>query len=167
MMRQIVTPASLPDAALATLKDWLGITVSADDATLAVLLRAALDICADFIGQVPLAATIEETLPLTGAWQCLSTRPVIAITSVASIALDGSRTALSLAGYDCEVLADGTGRVRVYDNGSITRFAVQFTAGLAPDWGHLPEPLRHGIIRLGAHQYRSRDTTGAELLPPA
>ena len=167
MMRQIVTPASLPDAALAALKDWLGITISADDASLAVLLRAALDVCTDFIGQMPLAATIEETLPLTGAWQALSTRPVMAISTVESVALDGTRTALTLVGHDREILADGTGRVRVYDNGAITRFAVRFTAGIASDWDHLPEPLRHGIIRLAAHQYRSRESAGAEPLPPA
>ena len=132
-----------------------------------MLLRAALDVCADFIGQVPLAATIEETLPLTGAWQELASRPVTAISSVEAIALDGTRTTLGLVGFDCEILADGTGRVRVYDNGSITRFAVRFTAGIAPDWDHLPEQLRHGIIRLAAHQYRARETSGAEPLPPA
>ena len=167
MMRVIVTPASLPAAALAALKDWLGITVTADDASLGVLLRASLDLCAEFTGMVPLSATIEETLPLTGDWQVLASRPVLAINSVLAIALDGSRHALGVIGYDSDIAADGTGRLRVYDNGLMTRFVVQFTAGLAPDWDHLPEPLRHGIIRLAAHQYRTRETPGAEPLPPA
>lgn len=167
MMRVIVTPASLPAAALAALKDWLGITVAADDASLDVLLRASLDLCAEFTGMVPLAATIEETLPLAGGWQALSSRPVLGITSVAAVALDGSRQALGIASYDTDIAADGSARVRVHDNGAFTRVVVQFTAGLAPDWDHLPEPLRHGIIRLAAHQYRTRETPGAEPLPPA
>ena len=57
MTRVIVTPPVLPPAALAELKDWLGITISADDAGLTGLLRAALDICADYIGLTPLVAS--------------------------------------------------------------------------------------------------------------
>jgi hypothetical protein len=45
MTRVIVTPPVLPPAALAELKDWLGITISADDAGLTSLLGAALDVC--------------------------------------------------------------------------------------------------------------------------
>ncbi|MBS0255829.1 MAG: hypothetical protein JSS36_11640 [Proteobacteria bacterium] len=167
MMRLIVTPASLPAAALAALKDWLGITVSADDASLGVLLRASLDLCAEFTGMMPLACTVEENLPLGTDWQSLTTRPVLAITGVDGIALDGTRAALGLASYDSEIAADGTARVRIHDGGALTRVAVRFSAGLAPDWDHLPEPLRHGVIRLAAHQYRSRETPGAEPLPPA
>ncbi len=166
-MRVIVTPASLSAAALAALKDWLGITIAADDAQLANLLRAALDVCADFTGLIPLACEAEEVLPLTGGWRVLATRPVLAISAVQGIALDGTRADLSLGAYDSEVLADGGARVRVYGSSVLTRFAVQFSAGLAPDWEHLPEALRHGVMRLAAHQYRTRETPGAEPLPPA
>jgi uncharacterized phiE125 gp8 family phage protein len=47
------------------------------------------------------------------------------------------------------------------------RVAVRFTAGLAADWADLPESLRHGLIRLAAHQHRERESEGAAPLPPA
>ena len=51
--------------------------------------------------------------------------------------------------------------------GSAARLAVRFTAGLAPSWETLPEALRHGILRLAAHQHRERETSGAGPIPPA
>jgi uncharacterized phiE125 gp8 family phage protein len=47
------------------------------------------------------------------------------------------------------------------------RVAVRFTAGLAPDWAALPEALRHGVLRLAAHQYRQREGDQQSALPPA
>ena len=40
-------------------------------------------------------------------------------------------------------------------------------AGLAADWTVLPEPLRHGMVRLAAHQHRERESSGAASVPPA
>ena len=194
MMRIIVTPAVLPPAALAELKDWLGITSTADDASLSALLATALDVCADFIGLMPLACTVEENVPLpTGRrpipapadwqirdypgdwamnammpdWYGLATKPVSAITAVQGIAADNSRTALTAAQVQTRIEADGAACIRVSDTAGLTRAVVRFTAGVAADWASLPVPLRHGIMRLAAHQYRSRDTNSTDALPPA
>ena len=64
MMRVIVSPAALPADALQELKDWLGVASSVNDGELARLLATATDICADFIGLLPLACGCEEMLPL-------------------------------------------------------------------------------------------------------
>lgn len=167
MKRAIVTPAVLAPTALAELKQWLGISTATDDAPLTGLLRAALETCEAFTGAMPLVATCEEMLQVTPAWQRLATRPVQAITLVEGVLPTGSRTALAASAYEIELDADGTGRIRVIAPGSASRIAVRFTAGLATGWSALPEALRHGVLRLAAHQHRERETSGAGPVPPA
>jgi uncharacterized phiE125 gp8 family phage protein len=167
MQRTIVAPAVLAPAALAELKQWLGITTPADDAPLAALLAAALEICEGFTGVLPLEVTCEEALPLCIGWRRLRTRPVQAIAAVYGVAADGDRFALSTGAYDVDLDADGGGRVRVAAPGDAVRIAVRFTAGLASDWDTLPDGLRHGVMRLAAHQHRQREGDGAAPLPPA
>ena len=121
MKRQIVAPAALSPAALAELKQWLGITTTADDAPLAALLRAALETCESFTGTMPLVAECEEVLPVRPGWQALLTRPVQAITQVTGIAPEGTALALASDAYGIELDADGGGRVRVTAPGAASR----------------------------------------------
>jgi uncharacterized phiE125 gp8 family phage protein len=190
MMRVIVTPAVLPPSALAELKQWLGISTTYDDAELSALLAMALDVCADFTGMLPLVCAVEETVGLRnlphpvdwqvrryshewltagtlGGWHPLSTRPVQQVSAVAALLPDETRVALASNAYEVRLDAEGSCLVRVNDTGDYTRAVVSFFAGLAPDWDHLALPLRHGIMRLAAHQHRQRDTAGADALPPA
>jgi uncharacterized phiE125 gp8 family phage protein len=167
MQRTIVTPAAPQPSALAELKQWLGITTPADDAPLAALLAAALEACEGFTGLMPLEAGCEEVLPVRPGWQRLATRPVQAIGAVHGLPASGGRVALSAEAYAIDLDADGGGRVRVSAPGEATRIVVAFTAGLAPDWDSLPDGLRHGVMRLAAHQHRQRDSDGAAPLPPA
>lgn len=167
MKRAIVTPAALAPAALAELKQWLGITATHDDAPLTALLRTALETCEAFTGLMPLACECEEMLPASSQWQCLATRPVGAITGVEGVLASGARVALGLADYELDLDADGGGRVRILSASGASRVAVRFSTGLAADWSHLPEAIRHGVLRLAAHQHRERDSAGAAPLPPA
>lgn len=167
MQRAIITPATLPAAALTELKDWLGITVSTDDAQLASLLRAAIDLCEGFTGTMPLEQGCEAVLPVAAGWQDLPARPVQAITLVQGIPAEGARFTLPAADYALDLTAAGAGRVRVLNPGAAGRIAVRFTAGLAPSWSALPEALRHGAVRLAAHQYRQREGDGGDAVPPA
>lgn len=157
MNRRIITPAPLPPSALAELKRWLGISTAQDDAELTALLRAALDICEAFTGLMPIAAACEELLPAATAWQALATRPVQAIAEVVGLPAEA---------YAVDLDADGGGRVRLTRPVVESRVTVRFTAGLAPDWESLPEPLRHGMVRLAAQQHRERDQPSAAPLPP-
>ena len=162
MRRTIIAPAVLPAAALAELKQWLGISVSADDAPLTRLLAVAMEACEGFTGRMPLAQTCEEALLAQGGWQRLATRPVTAVLAVRRI--DG--TALPADAYALELDADGSARVRLFA-AEPPRTTMRFTAGLAATWEALPESLRHGIVRLAAHQHRERENAGGAPLPPA
>lgn len=167
MNRVILTPAVLPSSALAELKQWLGITTSRDDAVLTSLLAAAIDVCEAFTGAMPLECSCEEVLPTGTGWHSLATRPVQAITAIDGLTADGVRFILSAGTFEIELDADGTGRVHLPLPGAETRIAVRFTAGLAADWDSLPDAIRHGLIRLAAHQHRERENEGASPLPPA
>lgn len=162
MRRTIITPAVLPSAALAELKQWLGITVAADDVSLGNLLATALDTCESFTGRMPLVQTCREALVAQGGWQMLATRPVVSVLAVERA--DG--VALDADAYALELETDGSARVRLFASAP-ERVLVRFTAGLAPSWDDLPEALRHGVVRLAAHQHRERDGPGAAPLPPA
>ncbi len=168
MKRAIVTPAALAPAALAELKNWLGITTAGDDAQLTALLRASLEMCEGFTGLMPLQQVCEEVLSAASGWQLLSARPVQAISGVDGIPAEGARFVLPVSSYAIDLDADGGGAVQIGNPGSAGRVAVRFTAGIAPDWASLPEGLRHGVLRLAAFQYRGReDTSGGAALPPA
>lgn len=166
MKRVILTPAALPPTALAELKQWLGITTASDDAPLGALLAAAMDTCEAFTGVLPIEAVCEEIIPASLCWRALATRPILAIAAVEAVAGDGTRTPLASGTWEVDLDADGGGHVRMAANAG-NRVAVRFTAGLASDWDSLPSGLRHGIVRLAAHQHRERENDGASPLPPA
>ncbi len=166
MKRTIISPPVLAPEALDELKQWLAITTSRDDAALIALLRSALDACEGFTRQFPLETACEEVLPATRGWHDIATSPVQAITSLASISADGTRTQLDPGTYLFDITADGCGRINLLTVPMQSRVAAGFTAGLSPDWLRLPEGLRHGVIRLAAHAYRERNDGGADRSPP-
>ncbi|MFN3991004.1 MAG: hypothetical protein ACK4IS_12170 [Erythrobacter sp.] len=168
MQRIVVLPADVGEAGLSELKQWLGISRNTEDALLAGLLTAALDLCEAFTGQVPLAQLIEERLPPRRGLQLLGARPVREIAMVEVIAADGSRSPLTALDYTAEIAACGTASLRLLVPVQGRALAVQLVAGIAGDWASLPPPLRQGIIRLAAHYYRDRDSDGqrAPVPPP-
>ncbi len=113
MRRTIITPPDLASAALDELKGWLAITTSSEDQFLTGLLRAALETCEGFTGQVPLEVTAEEILPADAAWRGLATRPVQAVTGVEGIPAEGARFALAPEDYAVDLDAGGGGHVRL------------------------------------------------------
>ncbi|MGB3795439.1 MAG: hypothetical protein WA957_03950 [Alteraurantiacibacter sp.] len=167
MKRAIIVPTALADAALAELKHWLAITTTRDDEGLVALLHAALDTCEAFTGIMPLETGCEEVMRSDRDWQRIATSPVIAITGVEALGADGTRTALPVDTYMIDITAQGCGRVRLTGLVAQKRIVVRFDAGLASDWAGLPVGMRHGIVRLAAHQYRERDDGGEGHMPPA
>lgn len=167
MTRAIIVPPPPAPEALGELKQWLALTGTREDASLERLIGTALELCESFTGQFPLEATCEEVLGATPAWQPLATCPVHAIVAVDGIPAEGARFALASDGYAVDLDPDGTARVRVSNPGAAGRIAVRFVAGLAPTWSALPEALRHGVIRLAAHQHRARETGASDPVPPA
>lgn len=116
---------------------------------------------------MPLRAGCEETIFPSGAWQALTTRPVQAITGASAVDATGARTLLGAGDYAIDIDAQGTGLIMLLRPIDQRRLAVRFTAGLAPTWEDLPDALRHGIMRLAAHQHRAREGDRALPVPPA
>jgi uncharacterized phiE125 gp8 family phage protein len=166
MQRTIVQPPVPGGAALAELKHWLGISRPNDDDALTALLDASLTICEAFTGKAPLLQTVEEIIPAHGGWHELTSRPVRSLTGAALIAADGTRQIVAQPADRLAWQIAYSACVQVlqpYDGQGI---AVQLLVGIADDWESLPAPLRQGIIRLAAHQFRDRDGK-ASAVPPA
>ncbi len=160
MQRIVVLPAEIGEAGLTELKQWLGISRNTEDALLAGLLKAALELCEAFTGQAPLAQLVEERLPPQRGLQLLASRPVREIAAVEVIASDGARSVLTALDYSAEIAACGTASFRLLVPVQGRALAVRLMVGIGGDWASLPPPLRHGIIRLAAHYYRDRDSGG-------
>lgn len=167
MKRLIVTSADLSGTPLSELKSWLAISANTFDAALELQLRAALDLCEAFTGQMPLEQMCEQILPVRQGWQMLATAPVNAIQHVEGIPAEGPRFALPGTSYSVDIDAGGKGHVNVSSPGAAGRIAVGFTAGIAPSWSSLPAGLRQGIIRAAAHLYRDSEGGKPETLPVA
>ncbi len=169
MQRKLVLPAHAGEVGLAELKHWLGISRNTEDALLAGLLGAALELCEAFTGQAPLAQTIEEHVRPEPGLHLLGSRPVRAIVLVEEVRHDGSRVPLAATGYDAEIAACGTASLRLGQPLAARAAAVRMVVGIASDWASLPPALRQGIIRLAAHYYRDRDaeTQRGAVPPPA
>lgn len=167
MKRAIVIPAELAVEALDELKSWLAISTPGDNGPLTALLRSSLEMFESFTGQIPLECTCKEVISASGAWQAISTQPVQAIIEMEGQYGNGQTFGIPTSDYDIELDAGGGAHVRIRNTGIAQRIAVFFVAGIAPDWASLPDAVRHGVIRLAAHNYRQRDEDADGPVPPA
>ena len=166
-MQRTIVQAPVPgEPALAELKHWLGISRPNDDETLVQLIHASLSLCEAFTGKAPLHQSVEETIPLTSTWHELVSRPVREITGAALIAADGAREEISIPAEALEWRLAASGCVRLLHPLEGQGLVLQLVVGIAPDWSGLPAPLRQGIIRLAAHNFRDREGS-AGVVPPA
>ena len=165
MTRAIVTPPRMDDAPLVDLKDWLSITTRGEDAVLTALLVTAAALCERFTGLVPLPALYEERLAPVRVRASLVTRPVRRIVAIEQVAPDGTRSDASAA---AEVRLRVDGRADIEMRRPVQGYlAIRFEAGAADGWTTLDASLAHGIVRLAAHNYRTRDRDGGEAVPAA
>jgi len=163
-MGTIVAEAPAAPVPLAEVKAFLRIATSEEDALLAAMVRAAADTCEAFTGRALLTRAVQEMLPASRAWTRLGLAPVAAIEAVALVGADGAVSALAAQDYAIDIDAAGEGWVRLLIGLEPKRVRVAYRAGLAADPNGLPETLRHGIVRLAAHLYVSRDRPDG---PPA
>lgn len=161
-----LAPAPLPPVPLAEVKAYLRIATSEEDALLAGHVRSAAEACEAFTGRVLIERAAAETLPASPAWARLGAAPVRSIESVAALGADGSERALAAQDYTIDIDAAGEGWVRLLARIEERRIRVGYAAGLAADPNGVPEPLRHGVLRLAAHLYAQRDS-GRPAEPPA
>lgn len=157
-------PAAAIEAARGTIKAYLRIEGSSEDAAIDAAARTALALGEAFTGTAWVAREWQAMLARSGQWQRLPQGPVTAITSVAALANDGSAAALPIEAYAIDIDARGEGWVRIAAPHGAARVRVRFVAGAATGWADVPPPLAHGIVLLAAHQLEGRAISAA---PPA
>lgn len=146
---------SLPEA-----QAFVRVERGEEEALLAGMVRTASALCEAFTNRVLIARPFSETLSVSGEWQRLSLSPVRSIEVVEGLAPDGSAVVFATAAYAVDIDASGDGWVRMIDPGNAARVRVSATAGMASGTNEVPEPLRHGIVRLVGHLFASRDGGG-------
>jgi len=154
-----------PALSLAEAQAFVRVETGEEEALLAGLVRTASAVCEAFINQVLIARDFSEDLSASSEWQRLGLAPVRSIDLVETVAVDGTVTALGASAYAIDIDASGDGWVRLTAAGDATRIRVHANAGIATGTNDLPEPLRHGILRLVGHLFASRDGDSGE--PPA
>lgn len=155
----------LPIVTVSEAQAFARIETGEEEAVLAGLIRTASALCEAFINQVVIARAFEIDLPASGSWERLAVAPVRSITDVERVDSAGMATPLTSAGYAMDIDSAGDGWVRVNQAGASTRIRVGGTAGMADEENGVPEPIRHGVLRLVAHLFTVRDGEGGE--PPA
>ncbi|HZG08803.1 MAG TPA: hypothetical protein VEZ70_07485 [Allosphingosinicella sp.] len=156
--------------ALAEAKAYLRIVGADEDEMVARLLAAAAAQCEQFTGKALIARGFEEAIAASAAsaaWTRLKRAPVTAIVAVEGLRGDGLAAPLGVGGYHIDIDARGDGWVRITEAGGARRVRIGYRAGLAESWVGLPEPLRHGVIRLAAHLYTHRGEAGGGAVPAA
>ena len=154
-------PIDAGATALASVKDFLRIDGAGEDAVLTHLVTTAIAVCENYTGMTLIERGFVETVEAVPWWRRLSAMPVVAVTAVTDTA-DGL---LPVSTHGLDIDATGCARLRV--SGGAARVArVRYRAGLASSWDTVPEPLRHGVVRMVAHLHQLRDQADA-LGPPA
>ncbi len=161
---------SAPPVSLAEAQAFVRVESGEEEALLAGFVRSASALCEAFIGQAVMTRGFRQTLAPSGAWQRLGRTPVRSIDQIETLAEDGSAAVLAPAAYAIDIDASGDGWVRVMNAGAARRVRVSGQAGIAMNGNDVPEPLRHGILRLVGHLFANRDgggTKGPGGEPPA
>lgn len=157
--------ASQPLVSLSEAQAYLRVETGDEEALLAGLLRTASGLCESFLNRVVLSRAFVEELSVSREWQRLRSAPVQSITDVSAFRRDGGVSQLSAGEYTVDIDARGDGWVRVTSPMDAARLQVSGVAGMAAGVNDVPEPIRHGVLRLTAHLFANRD--GAEGEPPA
>lgn len=163
MSVETLTPAEAVPVAIAELRAWLRIEAGGErDAELGAALRTASEMCEAYLGSVLIRRRLRERIAADGQWQGLALAPVQAIEAVSAIDAAGALSLIPLADHAVDIDGAGRGWVKVAAGHGARRVAVDYVAGAATDWNAIPEPVRHGILRLAAHLRMDGDAA-----PPA
>lgn len=142
---------------VAAVKAVLRVASSDENALVATFVESALGLAEHFTGQVLIARTMRDRMPVSAAWQRIGAGPVRAIAGVESV----SGTTLAASAYAVDIDAAGDGWVRTINGAGATQVVAVFSAGLAANWAGLAAPLRQGVVLLAAHLFEARDSYGS------
>ena len=173
---QIVTPPASEPLTLSEVKEFLRVDHSDDDATLAIFITAARQLCESYTRLALMPTTFEEYFDdfpqYTGTYKDeirLSRSPVSAVTYVKYI--DGNETTITASASDYKTdLISQPARISP-DNGwfgtyeTINAVFIRYVAGYA-DAAAVPAPLKHGMLLVIGDMYENR-TDSVKRLPTA
>jgi len=156
----------LPPEATDDAKAYLRIDGESEDGLIEGWMRSAAELCEHFTGQVMIVRAVSEVLLASATWQRLGRTPVRAISGIEALTAEGDAVALPVEAYAVDIDARGDGWIRISAPSDAGRVRVSYEAGIATDWGQVPEALRQGMVRLAAHLHAHRDAAG-DMGPPA
>lgn len=136
------------------------------DSVLTGFLHAALAAVEGQTGKALIARDFTWVLSAwgNGAAQVLPVAPVSAVTGVVLVNRDGGETVVDSGAYRLVVdehlptLTGASGCLPAIPLLGTVR--VEFSAGMAPDWGGLPADLGQAVLLLAAHYYENRAEAG-------
>jgi uncharacterized phiE125 gp8 family phage protein len=147
-----------PLVTLAEAQAFARVETGEEEALLAGLIRSASGLCEAFIGHALIERGFTEALTASGDWQKLGASPVRSVNSVSSNGMP-----LPVSAYAIDVDSRGDGWVRIVDPAVSGIIEVSGTTGIATDRNGIPEPIRHGVLRLVAHLFAARDGDGGSI----
>ena len=141
---------------LQDVKDWLGLSSTADDALLARLIASASRFIESWVGRTITSVTYTETF--NGDGHARLVLPNYPVTAVSSVTIDGSPIPAAAPAAPNGYLFDA---LVLYLNGyafarGVQNVTVVYTAGYAS----VPPDLAQACIELVALRYKERDRVG-------
>ena len=173
---QIVTPPASEPLTLAEVKEFLRVDHSDDDATLAIFITAARQLCESYTRMALLPTTFDEYFDDFPQYTVtfkdeirLSRSPVSAVTYVKYI--DGNETTITADAAEYKIdtisrparISPDNGWFGTYE--TINAVFVRYVAGFA-DAASVPAPLKHGMMLVIGDMYENR-TDSVKRLPTA
>ena len=153
-----------PIVSLGEAQAFLRVETGEEEALIAGLIRTASAVCESFLNQVVITRDYVVDLAASTAWEKLPVSPVQSIATVAEVDETGVPVAMLPSGYAVDIDASGDGWLRLV-SGTAKRVRVTGSTGMAVDQNGVPEPIRHGVLRLVGYLFSARD--GAGEAPPA
>ena len=147
-----------PIVTLAEAQAFARVETGDEEAVLAGLVRTASALCEAFLCQLVIARDFREHVPVSPHWQRLSVAPVRSIDSISH-----DNTALAATAYSTDIDSNGAGWVRITDSRIAGAVEVSGSAGMATSPNGVPEPIRHGVLKLVAHLFSERDGDGSAI----
>lgn len=163
----MIAGLALPAVTMSEAQAFVRIETGEEEALLAGMVRSASGLCEAFLNQVVVAREFAVEVPARAAWTRLPVTPVLSIVTVEGVRIDGTAAALSASDFAVDVDSNGDGWVRRIGGPDVVRLRVSGRAGMAGDSNAVPEPIRHGVLRLVAHLFASRDDSVGGEVPAA
>ena len=159
-------PLGLDGAMLDEARAFLRVDPAEEDPSLAAAIRAAIVHAEHFTRTVLIRRPARETICASSGWHGLCLAPVVAVTGVTGISLEGVRAVLPPDAWLTKPGSQGEAYVRILSAGTASQAEIACIVGLSECWADLPESLRLGILRLAAHFHSHRDAA-CDAGPPA